>query len=136
MDTMLICRQCRAPLPAHVLNNLCAACQRDGSRTPPASPAQRSFVAPEPAEMARHFPNLEVLELLAVGGMGMVYKARQPQLDRLVALKVLSPELSSEAAFAERFAREAQALARLNHTNIISIYDFGQRDGYYYFLME
>lgn len=136
MDTMLICRQCRAPLPAHSLSNLCAACQRDGSRTPPPSPASRDVSAPEPAEIARRFPQLEILELVAIGGMGMVYKARQPQLDRLVALKVLSPELSRDPAFADRFAREAKALARLNHSNIVSVYDFGKTDDYYYFLME
>ena len=137
MDTMLICRQCRAPLPAHSLSNLCAACQSDGGRTPPLGTASPAAVAvPDPAEIARHFPQLEILELSAVGGMGMVYKARQPRLDRQVALKILSPELSGDPAFAERFSREAQALARLNHSNIVAIYDFGQAAGYYYFLME
>ena len=68
--------------------------------------------------------------------MGMVYKARQVNLDRLVALKILSPELSSQPAFAERFSREAKALARLHHSNIVSVYDFGRAGPYYYFLME
>jgi tRNA A-37 threonylcarbamoyl transferase component Bud32 len=83
-----------------------------------------------------YFPKLEVLELLGQGGMGAVYKARQPKLDRLVALKVLPPEAARDSAFAERFTREARALARLNHANIVTVHDFGQVDGLYYFLME
>jgi predicted Ser/Thr protein kinase len=68
--------------------------------------------------------------------MGTIYKARQPQLDRVVALKILSLELGRDAAFAKRFSREAQALAKLNHSNIVNIFDFGQAGGFYYFLME
>ena len=137
MDTMLICRQCRAPLPPTSVSNICAACQSDSGRTPPTGVSSRAAAPPpDPAEIARHFPQLEIVELSAVGGMGMVYKARQPRLDRHVALKILSPDLSSDPAFAERFSREAQALARLNHSNIVAIYDFGQAAGFYYFLME
>jgi predicted Ser/Thr protein kinase len=69
---------------------------------------------------------MEVLELLGRGGMGAVYKARQKELDRLVALKVLPPEVSRDPAFAERFTREARALARLSHPNIVVVYDFGR----------
>jgi serine/threonine-protein kinase len=69
--------------------------------------------------------------------MGAVYKARQLELDRLVALKILPSHGASDPAFAERFAREARALARLNHPNIVAVYDFGRTaDGLYYFLME
>jgi predicted Ser/Thr protein kinase len=94
------------------------------------------FVPPSPAELAPHFPQLEVLELLGKGGMGAVYKARQPRLDRLVALKVLPPEAGRDPAFAERFTREARALARLNHAQIVSVHDFGETAGLYYFIME
>ncbi len=82
--------------------------------------------APDPALLAQSFPQLEILEPLGAGGMGRVYKARQLQLDRVVALKILSPELARDPSFAERFTREARALARLNHPNIVHIYDFGQ----------
>ncbi len=68
--------------------------------------------------------------------MGVVYKARQKTLNRFVALKLLAPERVREAKFAERFTREAQALAALNHPNIVTIYDFGQAGGFYYLLME
>jgi serine/threonine protein kinase len=89
-----------------------------------------------PGEIAPHFPQLEILDCLGRGGMGVVYKARQKSLNRFAALKLLAPERVGDAAFAERFAREAQALAALNHPNIITIYDFGQAGGFYYLLME
>jgi serine/threonine protein kinase len=78
-----------------------------------------------PAELAPHFPQLEIIECLGRGGMGVVYKARQKTLNRIVALKLLAPERVTDAGFAERFTREAQALARLNHPNIVTIHDFG-----------
>jgi serine/threonine protein kinase len=86
--------------------------------------------------LAKRFPQLEILELLGQGGMGAVYKARQPKLDRLVAVKVLPAEWGKDPAFAERFAREARALARLTHPHVISVFDFGESDGLYYFVME
>jgi tRNA A-37 threonylcarbamoyl transferase component Bud32 len=102
------------------------------STTPPAG-----FVPPEPAELARLFPQLEILDLLGQGGMGVVYKARQRQLDRLVALKILPPQIGRTEAFAERFTREARSLARLSHPRIVMIYDFGHTEsGLYYFIME
>src|SRR5204863_328291 len=80
---------------------------RVGSKVPP----------PSPKEIAPLFPQLELLECLGRGGMGAVYKARQPKLDRFVALKILAPEKENNPKFTERFTREAQALARLNHPN-------------------
>src|SRR3954469_25571309 len=88
------------------------------------------------AEIAKSFPQLEILECLGRGGMGVVYKARQPRLDRLVALKILAREKEKDPHFAERFQREAQALARLSHSNIVTVYDFGETGGLYYLLME
>jgi serine/threonine protein kinase len=78
----------------------------------------------------------DILEELGRGGMGVVYKARHTRLDRLVAIKILPAEVSDEPAFAERFAREARALAKLNHPHIVSIYDFGQTGEQSYFVME
>src|SRR5262249_46331485 len=109
------------------------------------SPSGR-FVAPEPAELAPFFPQLEILELLGHGGMGAVYKARQRQLNRIVALKILPTESAADPAFAGRFQRAAQALAQLNHPHIVSVHDFGEAlansastsaaSGLYYFVME
>jgi predicted Ser/Thr protein kinase len=94
------------------------------------------WTPPTVAELAGRFPELELLELFGRGGMGAVYKARQKALNRLVAVKILPPEIGGNPAFATRFAREAQALASLNHPNIVTIYDFGERDGLYFFIME
>jgi tRNA A-37 threonylcarbamoyl transferase component Bud32 len=91
---------------------------------------------PTPAELAPLLPGLEIMEVAGQGGMGTIYKARQPQLDRVVALKILSPELGRDPAFAHRFSREAQALAKLNHSNIVRVFDFGQAGGFFYLLME
>ena len=89
-----------------------------------------------PAELAPHFPQLEILECLGRGGMGVVYRARQKSLNRLVALKLLAPERVQDAKFAERFTHEAHALAKLSHPSIVTIHDFGQAGGFYFLIME
>jgi tRNA A-37 threonylcarbamoyl transferase component Bud32 len=89
-----------------------------------------------PAEIAALFPQLEILECLGRGGMGVVYKARQPRLNRIVALKILAQEKDRDGQFVERFTREAQALARLNHPNIVTVHDFGEAGGHCYLVME
>jgi serine/threonine protein kinase len=93
-------------------------------------------VPPAPPDLARNFPHLEIVECVGKGGMGAVYRARQPALDRLVAIKVLAPEVARDPAFAERFCREARSLARFNHPNIVAIYDFGETGGFCYIVME
>ena len=95
-----------------------------------------SGAAPSPEEVAGKFPQFEILECLGRGGMGVVYKARQKSLNRLVAIKVLAPEREHDARFAERFAREAELLAKLSHPHIVTIHDFGQADGLFYIVME
>jgi tRNA A-37 threonylcarbamoyl transferase component Bud32 len=81
-------------------------------------------------------PGHEILDELGRGGMGLVLKARQTKLDRLVALKVLPPAANDDPAFAERFGREARALARLSHPHIVTVHDFGQVEGQSYLVME
>ncbi len=137
------CPRCRAELPAQAPSGLCPKCLlqaglgslEDLARSTGTSHGH-AFTAPSVEELATHFPQLEILELLGRGGMGAVYKARQKELDRVVAIKILPAEVSADPAFAQRFLREAQALARLNHPNIVVVYDYGQSDGFYYFVME
>ena len=95
-----------------------------------------AFVPPTIGHLSEVFPSLEVIELLGAGGMGAVYKARQKGLDRLVALKILPDEFAHDVKFALRFAREARTLAKLNHPNIVSVFEFGNVQETYYFLME
>ena len=104
--------------------------------TDSAAPTPGDFYAPSPEELQELFPQLEILELIACGGMGAVYKARQPQLDRIVALKILPPAVAQDPEDAERFRREARAMAQLNHPNVVSIFDFGEAGSFFYFLME
>src|SRR3954463_14479231 len=73
---------------------------------------------------------------IARGGMAEVYLARDQSLNRPVALKALFPEFAREPSFVERFRREAQAAANLNHPNIVAIYDWGQEGGTYFIVME
>jgi serine/threonine-protein kinase len=84
----------------------------------------------------RRFGAYEVLEELGSGGMGRVYRARNVTLERIVALKTLAPIFSADQAFVQRFLKEARAAARLNHPNIVQIYDFGCEEGIYYLAME
>ena len=78
----------------------------------------------------------ELLELLGTGGFGRVYRVRDLQLERLVALKVLHPSLIRDPGVVERFRREAQLAARLDHPNIVNIYDIGGRSGLIWYTME
>jgi serine/threonine-protein kinase len=82
------------------------------------------------------FGDYEILAELGAGGMGRVYRAKDLTLERTVALKMLAPQYSSDAGFVQRFLKEARAAARLNHPNIVQIYDFGQVGDAYYLAME
>src|SRR5262245_14221097 len=149
MSATSFCPECGTAIPASSPAGLCPRCllqaglesqssARPHPRTTQSPPPASSpgFVPPTPEELAARFPQLDILELLGQGGMGAVYKARQRGLDRLVAVKVLPPQVGRDPAFAERFTREARALARLSHPNIVAVHDFGQADGLYYFVME
>ncbi len=168
------CPACGLEVPAGAPEGMCPACllNADTIVSPP-PPTNRSVAAkrkvsrssatsPRPApksdaaasdpnfavpleKLRELFPDLEILGLLGAGGMGAVYRARQPRLDRTVALKVLTcpPEMHDD--FSLRFEREAQVLARLNHPNIVTIFDFGEIDrsddadshgNLFYFIME
>tara|TARA_R110002096_G_scaffold316010_10_gene510360 strand:- start:12005 stop:15934 length:3930 start_codon:yes stop_codon:yes gene_type:complete len=112
---------------------------KDGDATEPHPRSKSSSLGielPDRDEIQKLFPELEIGDLLGAGGMGAVFKARQPRLKRDVAVKILSKRLASDPEFIARFEREAQAMAKLDHPNIVTIYDFGDREGYYYFIME
>jgi len=81
-------------------------------------------------------PGYELISRIGQGAMGTVYKAKQVSMDRVVAIKVLSPRYSKDRTFVERFLREARAVAKLNHENIITGIDVGEANGHHYFVME
>ncbi|MBX7246152.1 MAG: serine/threonine protein kinase [Candidatus Sumerlaeaceae bacterium] len=90
----------------------------------------------DPAVLTRDFPDFEIIELLGRGGMGVVYKARDRRLDRLIALKIMTEGLSQQSRFVERFEREGKTLARLNHPNIVTLYEFGRAGSRCFMVME
>ncbi len=129
------CPECGAPLTPGATLGLCARCLLAGAAEPTEHGAPRS-APPSLAEVAAAFPQLEVVEMIGHGGMGAVFKVRQPKLNRCAALKLLPQSLAADVAFAGRFEREAQLLARLSHPNITAVYDYGQAGGFFFLLME
>ena len=122
---------------ACVRNASCQAGFPTGTEPQLAGNKTYKFQPPSIESLKPHFPQLEILNFIGQGGMGRSsYKARQPMLDRYVALKIFAPEAATGPGFTERFTREARALARLNHPNIVSVHEFGQSGGYHYLIME
>ncbi len=132
------CPKCGELIPEQAPHGLCPKCvladvslatqeeTRRGSRHAP----------PEIDRLAKAFPDLEIQELIGQGGMGFVYRARQLKLERDVALKVLPEALAEDPAFAERFTREGRLLAKLNHPNIVTVFDFGRSGPFFFLTME
>lgn len=133
-----ICPRCGAPATAAVAGDLCPVCllKQVALGTGADSLPNEPWTPPAIGDLAKAFPQLEIIELIGRGGMGAVYKARQKSLGRLVALKILAPQHAANPRFAERFSREAQALAELNHPNIVTVHDFGRAGEFYFLLME
>ncbi len=94
------------------------------------------FHAPSIEELQPLFPAYEISGFIAQGGMGAVYAARQVSLDRRVAIKILPRQFGADPQFRSSFEAEAKSMARLNHPNLIGVYDFGDVDGMLYIIME
>src|SRR5437867_296585 len=130
------CPKCGGPISDEAPRGLCPRCLLLQASVPTEAGKGHAGSPPPLGELTAAFPHLEILELIGQGGMGFVFKARQPKIERLVALKILPQSLAADPAFAKRFTREARVLARLNHPSIVTLHDFGQANGFFYLLME
>ena len=98
--------------------------------------SHETFKAPELDQLAELLPAYDFESFIAQGGMGAVYKATQRSLDREVAIKILPRELGADPEFRESFETEAKAMAKLNHPNLLGVFDYGDIDGMPYIVME
>ena len=143
MEKKIICSKCGQELDTTtVLDGLCPKClmvaagATENENTVKMGNSAGNTPDFSLEEIRKLFPNLEIIELLGCGGMGSVYKARQPSLERFVALKVIHPRIAQSPEFVERFKREAKTLAKLNHPNIVGVYDFGTSGNVCFLIME
>ncbi len=120
MSTETTCPRCGAALAEGTAPEACPKCLMQAALEETGPPPSSGHRIPEPEELAGLFPQLEIGDLLGRGGMGAVFRARQISLDRPVALKILAVDPEADPEFAERFAREARALATLSHPNIVA----------------
>lgn len=114
----------RRPGPCRLRSDVASSARADGSSWAP------------PLPVGSRLGDFEILGELGRGGMGVVYRARQVPLGREVALKVLPGYARHRRMAIQRFRTEAQAAARLHHTNIVSIYAQGEQDGHFHYAME
>lgn len=109
---------------------------RPDNRTAVFSDIEMQAIVAQAMPELQDFGPYQILDRLGEGGMGVVYKARQKGLGRVVALKVLIPGEHASSAQVDRFVNEAKASAKLSHPNIVPVYDFGVHEGRHYFTMQ
>jgi serine/threonine protein kinase len=133
------CPTCDSEMVSKEGRTFCPACLLQQGMQPSTfsgSAALQNWSPPTIEQLTETFPHLQIESLLGQGGMGAVYKVQQKELDRPAALKVLPDVAGHDPGFTERFLREARLLASLSHPHIVTVYEFGQRDGVYFLLME
>lgn len=130
------CSQCGSPLPASNPDGRCPLCLLGLAETSPPESLAPESIAPTADRLPTHFGDYDLFEELGRGGMGVVFRARQRSLNRIVAVKLILGGSFADPDAIARFRREAEAAASLRHPGIVTVHEFGEQDGQCYLAME
>lgn len=148
MNSIRLCPKCHKPFAPDAPDGICPECLlkvalfsqtaigSELSSVPQEEPLATQTISPTAGMRVKYFGDYELLEEIARGGMGVVWKARQNSLNRTVAIKMILAGKLADAAEVQRFLREAEAAANLQHPNIVAIHEVGEHDGQNYFSMD